>query len=82
MKEHSHSEPFTPENKTHARVLFWIGVFMCVPCIMAVAAAEAFMPDNAGGEKGIVTFYRVFGTLLIIESAFVGWAYGHVKRTV
>ena len=70
---------FTPANKTHAKVLFWLGLTMCVLCTVAIVVAEALMPDNAGGHEGVIIFYRVFGTLLVLESAFMGWAYGHVK---
>jgi hypothetical protein len=55
---------------------------MCAVCIVAIGLAEAFMPDSAGGQQGIVVSYRVFGTLLVLESAFLGWAYGQVKRMV
>ena len=60
--------------------MFWLGATMCILCLGAIGVAEAFMPDNAGGQKGIVVFYRVFGTLLVLESAYLGWAYGHAKR--
>jgi hypothetical protein len=80
MKDQSFGSSFTPANKTHAKVLFWLGVAGCVLCIIAIGAAEVSMPDNAGGRKGVVIFYRVFGALLVLESALVGWAYGHGKR--
>jgi hypothetical protein len=79
MKDHRFRPSFTPASKTHAKVLFWLGVILCALCVVAIGVGEALMPDNAGGQKGIVVFYRVFGTLLVLESAFLGWAYGHVK---
>ena len=82
MKDHRFGSSLAPANKTHAKVLFWLGLSMCVLCIVAIGVAETLMPDNVGGQKGVVVFYRVFGTLLVLESAFLGWAYGHVKRTV
>jgi hypothetical protein len=80
MERHPLATSFTPANKMHACVLFWIGVAMCAMSISAIIAAEAFMPDNAGGQQGITIFYRVFGTLLVIESALVGWALGQAHR--
>jgi len=80
MKSHPFGSSLTPANKEHAKVLFWLGVIMCLLCIFAIGVAEVFMPDNAGGQKGIVAVYRVFGALLVLEGAFLGWAYGHVKR--
>ena len=80
MKDHRFASSFTPANKAHARILFWLGIVMAALCIVAIGVAEAFMRDTGGGQKGIIVFYRVFGALLVLESVLAGWAYGHVKR--
>jgi hypothetical protein len=67
-------------SKTHARVLFWVSVGMCVMALSAIGVAELFMPENVHGQKGVLTFYRWFGACLVIESAVATWAYHQLKR--
>ena len=53
--------------KTHAPSrgtllgLFGVGVAMVLLGVGAIATAETFMPDNDGGRKGLLAFYRAFG---------------------
>ena len=71
---------FTPANKTHARVLYWVSICMCAMAISAICVAGVFMPENIHGQKAVLIFYRVFGACLVIESAVAVWAYGQCKR--
>ena len=71
---------FALANKTHARVLFTVSILMCAMAIAAICVAEVFMPENAGGQKGLVAFYRWFGSCLVIQTAVAVWTYGQLKR--
>ena len=70
----------SPASPTHARVLFWLSVVMCVITLCTIGAAELFMPENLAGQRGVLTFYRVFGGCLVVESFLGGWAYAQVQR--
>ena len=70
----------SPASPNHARVLFWLTVLMCVITLCAIGVAELFMPENLPGQKGVLTFYRVFGGCLLAESFLGGWAYAQSQR--
>ena len=38
------------------------------------------MPENLPGQRGVLTFYRVFGGCLVVESFLGGWAYARIQR--
>ena len=67
----------SPRSRAGARVQFWIGIAVCVVGISAIAVAEAFMPENYHGQKGVITFYRVYGAAVVIGSAVAAWSYVH-----
>ena len=62
------------------RVLFWVGLAMCVMCLSAICAAEVFMPENVHGQKGVIIFYGWFGPGFVCWGAVVTWAYGRHRK--
>jgi hypothetical protein len=67
----------SPQSRTQAQVLFWISVGVCAVCLSVIGVAEAFMPENYHGQKGVITYYRVFGPCVVIGGAVAAWAYVH-----
>lgn len=53
-------------NRKHAWALFGVGVMLAVLCVASIGVAEAFMPDNVHGRRGVLTFYRSFGPGLLV----------------
>lgn len=39
---------------------------MCLLCVASIGIAEAFMPVNVHGRRGVLTFYRSFVPGLLI----------------
>lgn len=57
-------------------IIFWTGITIVVLCLASIIVAEWFMPENAAGRQGVITFYRVFGTFALIEGITCAWVLG------
>lgn len=52
-----------------------VGVTVVLACVASIAVADAFMPENVAGQKGVVTFYRTFTPMIVVWSVLASWAY-------
>jgi len=52
-----------------------VGVAVVLACVVSIAVAEGFMPENVAGQKGVVTFYRTFTPMIVVWSVLASWAY-------
>ena len=67
----------SPRSRAQARTFFWISIGACAAGLSVIGVAEAFMPENYHGQKGVITFYRVFGACVVIGSAVAARAHAH-----
>ncbi|QDT02810.1 hypothetical protein K227x_11880 [Rubripirellula lacrimiformis] len=52
-----------------------ISIAVVVACIASIVVADVFMPKNAAGQEGVVTFYRCFTPMIVVWSLLGMGAY-------